>query len=262
MNENILQILLLCVPAICGAVVAFTKSSKVDQTSEKVERWLRRRKEILSVKNGFFSKWVIRPPVRVIVKMCDWTDSLANVGVKNGIRLAAALYIIGMWVLLLINVFVLVMILVAVILGVLLVGWIIGQATSGKDEAGNSEGREQRFDPRKIMSGAVRQDKKIYEGTNWLNEELKGRVDKEGNIYRGTNWLNEEKIGRIDGEGNMYRGTTWLNEELVGRTDEEGNILKGTNWLNEEKVGRVDEDGKVYKGTNWLNEEQTGRVGE
>lgn len=39
---------------------------------------------------------------------------------------------------------------------------------------------------RKIMSGAVRQDKKIYEGTNWLNEELKGRVDKEGNIYRGA----------------------------------------------------------------------------
>ena len=102
--------------------------------------------------------------------------------------------------------------------------------------------------------------REIYAGTNWLNEELKGRIDKEGNIYRGTNWLNEEKIGRVDNDGNIFRGTHWLNEKVVGRIDDKGNIHKGTNWLNEEKVGRIDKKGTVYEGTNWLNEKKNSEL--
>ncbi len=47
-----------------------------------------------------------------------------------------------------------------------------------------------------IIDYAGLKGKKIYSGTDWFNEELKGRVDEEGNIYKGTNWLNEEKQGR------------------------------------------------------------------
>jgi hypothetical protein len=102
--------------------------------------------------------------------------------------------------------------------------------------------------------------REIYSGTNWLNEELKGRIDKEGNIYRGTNWLNEEQIGRVDNDGNIFRGTHWLNEKVVGRIDEKGIIHKGTNWLNEERMGRIDSKGKVHEGTNWLNEKPNGEL--
>ncbi|MCL5030101.1 MAG: hypothetical protein M1480_13900 [Bacteroidetes bacterium] len=92
-----------------------------------------------------------------------------------------------------------------------------------------------------VMNYAGLKGNKIYVGTNWFNEELKGRVDEDGNIYKGTNWFSEEKIGRIDNDGTIYKGTSFFNEEKTGRIDKEGNIYKGSNWFNEEKQGRTGE---------------------
>ena len=90
MNQNIFQILLLLIPAIVGGIVALVNATNVNDVSEKLEGWTRRRQGIVSAKKGFFWKWIVHPPLRVIVKLCDWTDSLAHRGLKNGIRIAAA----------------------------------------------------------------------------------------------------------------------------------------------------------------------------
>jgi hypothetical protein len=100
MNHNALTILFLCFPAICGGAVALINSPKVNDASEKLESLIRQWEGIIAVKKGFFSKWVVNPPLRIIVKLYDWTDSLAHRGVKNGIRAATALYVLEVWLLL------------------------------------------------------------------------------------------------------------------------------------------------------------------
>jgi hypothetical protein len=264
MKENILPILFLSLPAICGGVIALLNSAKVNDASEKLEALTRRRQGVVSVKRGFFSKWIIHPPLRVMVKLCDWTDSLAHRGLKNGIRVAAALYVLGFWLLLVAYAFMFVLGLICAVIMVIVALWIMGQMLGDKSKPSlptlRPRGRERTPDEDEVLPAAGRRGQKLYAGTNWLNEELKGRVDEKGNIYSGTNWLNEEKIGRIDEQGHIFRGTSWLNEEVVGRIDDEGNMQRGTNWLNEEKVGRVDEKGNVYQGTNWLNEKKIGRT--
>lgn len=274
MSPDIVAILWLCIPAVCGGIVALLNSGRVNDITEKVEAWTRRRRGILSVKKDFSTKWIVRPPVGMIVKLCDWTDSLAHRGVKNGIRIAAAIYVLGFWLLLLLYAFMmalaLVLALIFAVIGVIFVLWMINEVLGGKSKSKlpnlpNLRGfkaKEQKSDEEYLLAAAGKKGQKTYAGTNWVNEELKGRVDENGNVYSGTNWVNEEKIGKIDKEGNIFRGTTWLNEELVGRIDSEGNIQKGTNWFNEEKIGRIDPAGNVFKGTNWLNERKTGRSGD
>ncbi len=216
----------------------------------------------MCVKSGFFSKWVLRPPFQVMVKLCDWTDSLLHRGVKNGIRIATAIYIVEFWLLLLVYAIVLVLVLIFGVIALIIALRLMTHALGGESKPRLSlprMGRSQREID--LLGAAGRRGQKVYSGTNWLNEELKGRVDEKGNIYSGSNFLTEEKIGKIDAEGNIYRGTNWLNEELVGKIDKEGNIQKGTNWLNQEKVGRIDKDGNVYEGTNWLSERKIGRSG-
>lgn len=270
MRQNIYSIIAFSLPAFCGGIVAIINSARVNDITERVETWLRRRKDGVSVRKGFFSKWIVHPPLQIIVKLCDWTDALAHRGLKNGIRVAATLYVLGFWVLLVLYAFMFVLALICAVIAVLIALWTLGEMygdkrkpslTTFKSPSFRSEGRETTSNEDDLLAAAGGRGQNIYSGTNWMNEELKGRVDEKGNIYSGTNWLNEDKIGRIDKDGNIFRGTGWLNEEHVGRIDSEGSIHKGTNWLNEEKVGRVDEKGNVYQGSNWLNEKKTGRTG-
>ena len=100
MNHNALTILFLCFPAICGGAIALINSPKLNDASEKLESLIRQWEGSIAVKKGFFSKLVVNPPLRIIVKLCDWTDSLAHRGVKNGIRAATALYVLEVWLLL------------------------------------------------------------------------------------------------------------------------------------------------------------------
>lgn len=259
MNENLVVILLLSVPAVAGGVIAFINSEKINRLTERIEAWLRRRRGINGIKKGFFSRWVVRPPLWFCVKLCDWTDSLAHRGVKNGIRTASAMYVLGLWTLFAMYAFVAVLALVCGALILVVVFMILGQVLGGNQRSSRERERESEELP---AGGAVVRNKRFYSGTSWFNEELEGRVDEKGNIYRGTHWTNEEKIGRFDDDGNVFRGTGFWNEEAVGRVDEDGNLIKGTNWWNEEKVGRIDEKGDVYKGTNWWNEEKKGRMGD
>ncbi len=269
MSPDTIVVLVLCIPALCGGIVALVNSDGVNSISEKIEAWIRRRHGILSVKKDFSTKWIVRPPAGMIVKMCDWTDSLAHRGAKNGIRIATAIYVIGFWLLLTVYAFMMALaVIFAVVFAVIMViitFRVMGEMLDGKGRrsggGGSGTGNPLQGVGRGLLGAVGKKGQKVYNGTNWLNEELKGRVDEKGNVYSGTNWLNEEKIGKIDENGNILRGTSWLNEELVGRVDEKGNIHKGTNWLNEEKVGRIDEKGNVFEGTNWLNERKIGRSG-
>lgn len=264
MNDPI-YILIWISPLIIGGIIAVMNSAGVNDSTENVESWTRKMQTKISQKTGWFYNLIINPMLWSIVKFCDWTDSFEHRGIKNGVRVAATLYLIALWCLLLYLAFMVVVI--VLIVGVVL--YVIFKVLlSSNDNAnqgyksGNSAFQRSRSNQNDVTDNIGMRGQKIYSGTNWFNEELQGRVDEDGNIYKGTNWFSEEKIGRIDKDGTIYQGTGFFNEEKVGRIDEDGNLHKGTNWFNEEKTGRIDEDGNIHKGTNWFNEEKTGRTGE
>lgn len=259
MTSAALNLLILLAPLLIGAAVAAVNSGGANDATERAEAWIRRRRAIGTASPGRLSRWVVNPFLWMIVRFCDWTDGLAHRGLKNGIRIAATLYLVAIWLMLLYAA-------VAVAIAIVIFGAIlyamaqgIGNSMGGSNERGGSEPGSRRDED--VLRRAGPRGRRIYSGTNWLNEELEGRVDDDGNIYKGTNWLTEEKIGRIDDEGNIYRGASWMSEEKVGRIAEDGTLYKGTNWFNEEKTGRIDEDGDLQEGTNWLNERKRGRVG-
>ena len=266
MSDQNLIYLSLFAPLAIGIIISLVNSTGVNDCTEKFEAWVRKKQKRLSGRRNKFTRFVLNPILWMSVKFSDWTDGFAHRGIKNGVRIAATLYIIAAWLYILyIALMVVIMLIIAVAIIYVAFKFLINSdpdVRRGYDMVAGSSGSGNQVSKANITGMVGAKGKNIYSGTNWFNEELQGRVDKNGNIYKGTNWLSEEKIGRIDEQGNIFRGTNWLNEEKVGRIDGDGNILKGTNWFNEEKTGRIDEQGNVYKGTNWLNEEQTGRTGE
>lgn len=265
MKQDTIYIIIWILPLLIGGIIAGINSNGVNDTTEKAESWTRRTQSNVSTKSSWFYRYLINPMLWLIVKFCDWTDSFAHRGLKNGVRVAATLYLIAAWCFL---IYAALMIAVFLIIGAVMIYIIFKVLVNSNNDVkqGYEKGKsvfnsnnQNRQDDVADYTGLI--GKKIYSGTNWFNEELKGRIDDEGNIYKGTNWFNEEKIGRIDEDGNILEGTNFFNETKVGRIDEDGNLHKGTNWFNEEKTGRIDEDGNIHKGTNWFNEEKKGRTG-
>jgi len=263
MNSETLNILLWIAPIAVGAIIAGMNTNEINETTEKIESWIRERQQKASSSPSWFSKYLFNPILWLIVKFSDWTDDFTHRGLKNGVRIAATLYLVAAWLYILFALLTLALF--------LLIGGVIIYVIF-KIILSSNENVKRGYDTAQSMFNQNRKPdvteytglkgKNLYSGTNWFNEELKGRVDENGNIYKGTNWFNEDKIGRIDEDGNIFSGTNYFNEEKVGRIDEEGYIHKGTNWFNEEKTGRIDEDGNIHKGTNWFNEEKTGRTGQ
>lgn len=260
MSESVLNTVVLLLPLLVGGVIAALNATSVNDFTERAESKVRQWHSRATAASSIWARYVLRPPLWSVCRFCTWTDTFENRGVKNGARVAATLYLVGLW-LLVIYFAALAAIAIAMLVGVLYV--IVQVLSSSSDSSETATARSAgSSDEEEVMARVGLRGKRVYTGTNWFNEELRGRVDDDGHIYRGTNWHNEERIGRIDDEGNIFKGTNWMNEEMVGRIDEDGSLYKGTNWFNEEQTGRVDEDGSIYDGTNWFNEKKRGRTGE
>ena len=261
MSQETWNVVLMLVPLLIGALIAATNKNQVNDATEAAEARLREWQRRASVRTGFFFRYGINPLLWTIVKFCDWSDGFAHRGLKNGARVAATLYLVGFWLLLLYAAAIVVITVVIVVAAICIAATLTSNSTESTEET-YSRPRATQKDEDDVREQVGLKGKKVYAGTSWFNEELKGRVDDDGNLYKGTNWFNEEKIGRIDDDGNIFKGTTWTSEVKVGRIDKDGTLYKGSNWFTEEKTGRIDEDGTIHKGTNWFNEEKQGRTGD
>ena len=245
-------------PIIIGAIIALINNPTVDNNVSKFEDWLSYQKQKITPYSSKINRFLTRPFLWLALKIKDWTNNINHAGVKSGLRVISYLYLGGLFLYL----FVTFAILIAIVVMIGIVFWIYDKFFSNSPSTSTLfNNKSSNRQNKNAIDYAGLKDKKIYSGTNWFNEELKGRVDEKGNIYKGTSWITEEKIGRIDNDGNIYQGLSYLNEMKVGRIDNKGNIQKGTNWFNEEKTGEIDKNGNIYKGTSWLNEEKQGRTG-
>ncbi len=252
------------------AITVFGKNDTLSGYAEKSSDWFAAKDSALAQSQAFWSKYVLRWVLWPFKKIGDLAAGIADRHWRSGVRILG--YGCFTFILLFVAAVAAYMaIVIAVAAFVIVVAFKVFVGESDSRPTSTSSARsyssyrddspDVQSDDDAVGSPGVR-GQKIYSGTNWFNEELKGRVDEEGNLYKGTNWFNEEKIGRIDDEGNVYSGTNWANEEKVGRIDQDGTLYKGSNWFTEEKTGRIDEDGTIHKGTNWLNEEKSGRTGD
>jgi hypothetical protein len=261
MSQETFDVIVLLMPLFLGGLIAAVNATQFNNLTEGAEAKVRNWQSRTSGRTGFFFRYVVNPPLWSIVKFCDWTDNFVHRGAKNGTRVAATLYLIGLWLLVLYAAVIVVIAIVILVVALYIAVKLLG-SSSGGSEVTYTRTRTRQPENDEVIDHVGLRGKKVYGGTSWFNEELKGRVDDNGNLYRGVNWFNEERIGRIDDEGNIYSGTGWMNEEKVGRVDRDGTLYKGSNWFTEEKTGRIDEDGTIHKGTNWFNEEKQGRTGE
>jgi hypothetical protein len=256
------NMLLWFVPLLIGGIVAAINKDPVNTMTEGIEARFRGWQRKAAERDGFLFRYILNPLLWTIVKFFDWTDGFSHRGLKNGVRVATTLYLIALWLLLLYSAILIAIMVAAALVVLFIVGKVLSGPSDDSEVRYSSSRRVANDEDDEAPTIVGPRGTRMYAGSNWFTEELRGRVDDEGNIYSGTNWLTEEKIGRIDDEGNIYKGTSVFSEDKVGRIDEDGTLYKGSNWFTEEKTGRIDKDGTIFKGTNWFNEEKTGRTGE
>jgi uncharacterized membrane protein len=238
-------------PVIAGAIIAALNSDTSNGATERVEAWVRQRQQGTSGSAGWFKRYVFNPLLWTIVKFCDWTDGFTHRGLKNGTRVAAALYIVALW---LFALYVAVVVVIAVVIMAIALYVALKIIGSMGDSDRSEVRRSSALDVARRMRGSV-----SYEKTGVFSEEETGRTDESGRIFRKTGVFSEDEAGRIDEEGRTFEKTGIFSEEEVGRTDADGRVFVKTGIFTEEEVGRVDEDGKVFRKSGVFSEEETGR---
>jgi len=255
MTQSAFNLVLLVIPALVGGIVAAINSDGFNNATERVEAWTRMRQRGTSASKGWFLGYVVNPVLWMIIKFCDWTDDFTHRGLKNGARIAAALYLIAAWMFLL---YVAVMVVVAIVLAAVVIYIVFKFLVGMGDSSGRSYESDQSSSPSNIVQGL--RGSKSYAKTGIFSEEETGHTDEDGRVFKKTGIFSEEEVGRVDEEGKVFKKTGIFSEEETGRTDEDGRVFKKTGIFSEEEVGHIDEEGKVFKKTGIFSEEETGRV--
>lgn len=100
MASTLINILLVISPLLVGGIIAALNSDKANAATEQAEARVRAWRDRALASRSSFVSILWAPLLKVIVKFFDWTDSFSHRGLKNGVRIAAVLYAIGIWLLL------------------------------------------------------------------------------------------------------------------------------------------------------------------
>ena len=97
MRPETIRLILMIVPLIVGGIIAALNSEEINNVTEKAEAWTRQTQSKISKKKTLLNRYLINPVLYTLVVFSDWTDSFTHRGVKNGVRVAATLYVIAAW---------------------------------------------------------------------------------------------------------------------------------------------------------------------
>lgn len=174
MNQATFNIILLATPIVIGGLIAAINANGINDTTEKVEAWTRKRQQGTSASSGWFSSYIINPILWIIVKFCDWTDGLVHHGLKNGIRIAATLYLIAAWLFILYVAFMIVAMIVITIAIIYVVLTVISKSAAGSnDNAQDRSGTTNMSSDLKHLSPEEKQ-RAHDEGEKWSKREREG----------------------------------------------------------------------------------------
>ena len=244
MSQNSLSVLLFTIPLIIGVIIAAINTDSINDATEKSEAWSRRQQATLSLKKGWFSRFILSPILSLIVFFCNWTDSFTHRGLKNGTRVTASLYLIIAWCLLIYAVFVIGIMLAIAALVIYFVVKLVVKSDSD-------------------LNRGFETGKNVVNFGN-RNRSVRPQETKEGNEYRQSNrggyfrvravWKNGSPANDV-GVMIEYSGIMGGIDEK--RTNSDGwtefhneNADPGTIWIHDHNMGEHSlSDGKTYSFT-------------
>ncbi|TAK32786.1 MAG: hypothetical protein EPO28_17575 [Saprospiraceae bacterium] len=258
MNQETINILIWVSPLIVGGIIAAINANSVNDTTEKVEAWTRRTQTNVSTKSSWFYRYIVNPVLWTIVKFSDWTDSFTHRGLKNGVRVAASLYLVAAWCFIFYAALMFIVI-VAIVIAILYVGFKVlldsnedvrrgyekGRSIIGSGGSGTRTNPETGIIQEEGLFGYIDTDTRVNQET--------GVIQKKGLFgWNDTDERIDPESGKIQKEGFLgYNDTdTKVNQE-TGVIQKKG--LLGWNDTDE----RIDpESGKHQKRglLGWVDE--------
>ncbi len=97
MSQERVMVLLLVSPLLVGAIIAVVNARAINGATERAESVIRGWQRRIAASGAWYSRFLLHPLLRAVVAFCDWTDRLTHLGLKNGTRVAATLYLIAFW---------------------------------------------------------------------------------------------------------------------------------------------------------------------
>ena len=202
-----MPLVLLLLPLVVAAAIAAANANVVNDVTERAERWVRATQLSLATRTGWFSRFVLNPLLAVVVRLSDWTDDFQHRGLKNGVRAAVALYVLGAWGLIL---FVALQVIVGLAIAalVLYVAFRVLLSSSPDVRRGYEASR-------RILGPASRGQR--------VNPET-GVVQEEGLLgWRDTDRRVDPESGRLQTQGFLgWQDTDTRIDQESGRVQEEG----------------------------------------
>ena len=212
MRPETIRLILMIVPLIVGGIIAALNSEEINNVTEKAEAWTRQTQSKISKKKTLLNRYLINPVLYTLVVFSDWTDSFTHRGVKNGVRVAATLYVIAAWCFLIYAAFMISLILliagVIIYVAILVLNAVLSGSVSSNDNFRTS------FEKGKRIVGPVGAGKRINQET--------GRIEKDGLFgWNDTDERIDPKTGNIQTQGifGWQDSDTRINQET-------GNIQK------------------------------------
>lgn len=236
MTNETLNYLLFASPLLIGGLIAAFNSEEVNNSTEKVEAWTRKTQANVSKKRNWFSSYIANPILWLIVKFSDWTDDFAHRGLKNGLRVTATIYLIGLWCYLLFVAFVFVLAIAFLILVLYIVFSVMGSSDSSTSQA---------FEKGRRIIGPVGAGERINQDT--------GRVEKDGFFgFNETDRRIDPETGKVQKDG--FFG--WNDTET--RIDQEtGNIQKDSFFGYNDTNTRINPESGIIQKNGFLGWEDT-----
>lgn len=248
MTQETTNIILLLTPLAIGGIIAVVNAEEVNDTTEKAESWVRKTQSSVALKKGWFSRFIANPVLWLIVKFSDWTDDFTHRGLKNGMRIAATLYLIAAWCFL---IYAALMIAVFLIIGAIVIYIVFKVLVNSNDDVkrGYEKGQsvfnsnnQNRQEDETDSSGKI----EIYSGGSFSGKMV-GYIENnkvyQGGVFSGT------LVGYIEGD-DIYRGGDFTGTKvgyLKGKDVYRGGDFTGT------MIGYIDTDeifsGGTFSGT-------------
>jgi hypothetical protein len=240
MTNETLNYLLFASPLLIGGLIAAFNSEEVNNSTEKAEAWTRKTQANVSKKRNWFSSYIANPILWLVVKFSDWTDDFEHRGLKNGVRVAATIYLIGIWCYLVFAALMFVLAIGFIILVLYIVFSIMGSSDNSTSQA---------FERGRRIIGPVGTGKRINQDTGrieekgfWGYNETDQQIDPEtGKLQiQGFFGMNDTET-RVDQEtGNIQ------NKGFLGYHDTDTRIDPDTGIIQTKGVfGWVDTDGRI-----------------
>lgn len=242
MNQETINILILISPLLIGGIIAAINTDSVNDKTEEAEAWTRRTQTNVSTKSSWYYRYIINPVLWTIVKFSDWTDSFTHRGIKNGVRVAATLYLIAGWCFI---IYVAFMIIVTLVIGAVVI-YIIFKILANSNEdvkRGYEKGRN-------VYNSNKRDNSNNSEETKYDNKNM-----NQGGTFSVRVMRNNGNPANDIGVMVVYSGLlTGFSEK---RTNSNGwvefhnlNNEPGTIWVHGHNMGDHSlADGKTYSFT-------------